>query len=311
MNVSDSRKVVLVSLREVPYEITFQLSDATQDPNIRNRYWFEFPNQWANIPNKDSIIGIRSIYTTKTNRYIQYSYKIELIPVNDMEEVSIDTVEGTIRQWLDGSDTIRPISEFFNNRWQPKADENDESHYGTRTTTSLTEDFVWEKYDVMCFYGYDRNSNTTHLCFGRGILATDTIFIKGSQNEDIECKYKITITPESDDAKALFGSSTALTASTRLEIPVWSRYQCLVKSSLANDDKNNILGHTRDDSYVPIKYFRLNANDKRFWIELYETRFPKCPVSLPMKVYDSNTQELDRDDLIIEAIVMFSTEAML
>ena len=306
MNVSDSRKVVLVSLREVPYEITFQLSDATQDPNIKNRYWFEFPNQWSNIPNKDAIIGIRSIYLTKTNRYIQYSYKAELIPVNDMENQSVDTLEGTVRQWLDGSDTIRPISEFFNDRSLPKSND-DPTLIGTRTHSIDDQEHTWSKYEVMSYYGYDRETKTTNLCFGRGILASDTITIKDNEDFETEYRYRITITPESDDAKALFGSNSALTGYTRLEIPVWSRYQCLVKSSLANDDKNNILGHTRNDPYMPIKYFRLNMSDKRFWIELYETRFPSSPVSLPLNSND----ELDRDDLIIEAIVMFSAEAML
>ena len=302
MNVSDTRKVVLVSLKEVPYEITFQLSDATQDPNIKNRYWFEFPNQWANQPNKDAIIGIRSIYLTKTNRYIQYSYKVELMPKTDNE--SIDTVEGTIRQWLDGSDTIRPISEFFNERWLPSQENT--NYLGTRTHMCTDEQHNWEKYEVMCYYGYDRLTNKTQLCFGRGILVNDYTMVKDNEDLDVECEYKITITPESDDAKALFGFDEEKTAMTRFEIPVWSRYQCLVKSSLANDDKNNMLGHTRDDSYTPIKYYRLNSSDKRFWIELYETRFPKCPVSLPM-----TNEQLDRDDLIIESVVCFSTEAMI
>ena len=313
MNVSDSRNVILTSLKEVPYETTFLLSDAEQDPYIKNRYWFEFPNQWANIPNKDPIIGIRSIYTTKTNRYIQYDYKIELVPYHETE--AIDKVEGTIKQWLDIGDTIRPIAEYFNTRWQPKTDANDETHYGTRTTNLTDEQHTWGKYEVMCYYGYDRDTNTTNLCFGRGILETRTILVNNIDlGTDTACDYRITITPQSDDAKALFGSSEALTALTRLEIPIWSRYPLLVKSSIANNDKNNILGHTREGPIVPIKYYRLNARDKKFWIELYESSFPNCPVSLPSKVYETNNdkkKEIDRDDLIIEAIVCFSTEAMI
>ena len=318
MNVGEDRKVVLVSLKEVPEEITFLLSDAEQDPYIKHRYWFQFPAQWANIHNKDPIIGIRSLYTTKTNRYIQYSYKIELIPVNTTE--AIDTVEGTIRQWLDGSDTIRPIAEFFNDRWLPKTSNDDETHYGVRTHTCEDEEHNWVKYEVMCYYGFDRDSNKTNLCFGRGILASDTVLIKDSEDFETECFYQITITPESDDAKALFGSNDSLandyetTHKSRLEIPVWSRYECLVKSSIANNDKNNRLGYTRNQAYTPIKYYRLNAGDKRFWVELYETRFPSCPVSFPKKVYETDEIEKrkpDRDDLVIEGIVAFSSEGMI
>ena len=297
MNVSDSRKVVLSALKEIPYEITFMLSDATQDPNIKNRYWFDFPNQWANIPNKDAIIGIRSIYTTKTNRFIRYSYKIELIPITDNEP--IDTIEGTIDHWIEGDETVRYICHTW-------ADENRGWLNGSRTNVCTDEQHSWSYREIVCYYGYDRTTNTTHLCFGRKIGDSRTIMVKDSEDMDVECEYRISITPESDDAKALFGFDEERKAMTRFEIPVWSRDECLVKSSLANDDKNNILGHTGTQTYNPIKYFRLNSSDKRFWIELYETRFPKCPVSLPM-----NNQQLDRDDLFVESIVGFSTDAML
>ena len=59
-NISEDRKVVLTALREVPYETTFLLSDAVQDQSIKNRYWFDLPNQWTHQANKDPIIGIRS-----------------------------------------------------------------------------------------------------------------------------------------------------------------------------------------------------------------------------------------------------------
>jgi len=304
MNVGEDRKIVLVSLKEVPDEITFLLSDAEQDPYIKNRYWFNFPNQWSNIPNKDPIIGIRSLYTTKTNRFIQYTYKIELIPVNTTE--AIDTIEGRISHWLDGSDTIRPIAENFNTYWKTN---------GTITNTFENEEHEWKDWEVVCYYGYDRDTNKSNLCFGRGILSSDTVLITDNEDMETECFYYITITPESDDAKALFNSNAALTSDTRLEVPVWSRYECLVKSSIANNDKNNLLGHTRNQSYTPIKYYRLNAADKKFWIELYETRFPSCPVSLPKKVYETTNIEeqrkIDRDDMIIEAIVCFSSDGMI
>ena len=70
-NISENQRVVLAPLREVPYETTFLLSDAVQDQSIKNRYWFDLPNQWTHQANKDPIIGIRDIYFTKTNRFIK------------------------------------------------------------------------------------------------------------------------------------------------------------------------------------------------------------------------------------------------
>ena len=306
MNISDSRKVVLASLREVPYEITFQLSDSTQDPVIKNRYWFEFPNQWANQPNKDAIIGVRSIYLTKTNRYIRYSYKIELIPVGETQ--AVDKIEGSIDHWMEDDDTVRAISHTW-------ADANRGWRSGNRPDEYSTySDHEWQAREIVCYYGYDRQTNITNLWFGRNIGSDETVFVKAN-GLDIECEYKITITPESDDAKALFGFTNERTAITRLSIPLWSRYNCLVKSSLADDDKNNILGYTRGQAYTPIKYYRMHSRDKRFWIELYESRFPDCPVSLPKKIYiennDIESNKIDRDDMFIEAIVCFTTDAMI
>ena len=72
-NVSDiERKVILINKREVPHEVCFQLSDAQQDPIKKNRYWFTLPEEWSNRYDKDSIIGIRNAYLTKTNILIRY-----------------------------------------------------------------------------------------------------------------------------------------------------------------------------------------------------------------------------------------------
>ena len=302
-NISEDRRVVLAPLREVPEEITFMLSDAEQDPNIKNRYWFDFPSQWANQPNKDPIIGIRSIYITKTNRFIKYKYKITL---NDLAQQPIDittvyepidTIEGTIIHWLDGSDNIRPITENFNKYWLSD---------GTRTHTCSDEQHTWKDWEVQAYYGYDRITKKTNLYFGRGIME-EPYYTHESSLIEHHYPYGIEITPISDDAIALFGGTffkhePDQTKPCRVALSVWSRYQCMIKSSIAANDKNNILGHTRNDPYTPIKYYRLTSNMKKFWIELYETRFHDCLVELPSD---------KRDDLIIEAIVCFTTQAMI
>ena len=313
-NISDNRKVVLTALREVPYETTFLLSDAKQDQSKPNRYWFDLPNQWADQANKDPIIGIRSIYTKKTNRFIKFNYKVELIPLH--ETYSIDTIEGTISHWIDGSETIKTLVERFNGKdafvvgWLP----NDADELAKRRTTEGGYEHEWKANEIVAYYGYDRETHKTNLCFGRGIKEDSTVMVKDSEDLDIECSYYITITPISDDAKVLFNSNSALTFETRVEIPIWSRHQCFVKSSIATNDKNNILGHTRNDPYTPLKYYRLNNGIKKFWIELYETRHHDCQVVFPKKVYETNEEEkkkIDRDDLIIEAIICFTAQAMI
>ena len=306
-NISEDRKVILSALREVPEEITFMLSEAEHDTKIPNRYWFEFPAQWVHQQNKDPIIGIRSIYTTNTNRFIRYNYKVELFDPLTIgfdgtfdAATPIDKIEGTITHFLDGSETIRPITENFNKYWLEE---------GTRTHTCSDEEHTWKPWEIQALYAYSRERRKTYLRFGRGLMEDKEVIIN-INGTDLSCPYRITITPLSDDAKALFGIDEPETAWTRVEIPIWSRYNCLVKSSLASNDKNNILGHTRSESYTPIKYYRLNQYTKKFWIELYETRFHDSPVVFPIDKRADGTPYM-RDDLIIEAIVCFTAQAML
>ena len=306
-NISEDRRVVLTALREVPYETTFLLSEATQDQSIKNRYWFDLPGQWTHQANKDPIIGIRSIYFTKTTRFIKYSYKISL---NDLDEHNklepVDTIEGTITHWLDGNDTIRRLTDKFNEQWLSK---------GTTSTPAFPH-HTWKADEIKAYYDYDGETKKTYLYIGCGILEP-TYFTYEAENETHILRYTIEITALSPDTETLFGGTNfefkSLDTSLlpRVAIQMWSRHQCLVKSSIAVNDKNNILGHTLANyDYAPIKYFRLNHDVKRFWIELYETRYHECPVVFP---FDKQSgQAIDkRDDLFIEAILAFSSQGML
>ena len=80
----------------------------------------------------------------------------------------------------------------------------------------------------------------------------------------------------------IFGSDAEFSGDL-IMIPIWTRYNCYVLSSLAVDDVNNFLGHTRPQSYMPLKYYRLSSKVKRFWIELYENRYHDVPVALPVE----------------------------
>ena len=301
-NISEDRKVVLTALREVPYETTFLLSDAVQDQSAKNRYWFDFPNQWTHQANKDPIIGIRDIYFTKTNRFVKYAYKISLNTVdeNDSSLTPLNTIEGTITTWLDGgNDTIRHLTDKFNEQWLTN---------GSITLETIQHE--WKAKEIISYYDFDTTTKKTYLYIGRGISESETFPYNDEQNQQtLDLLYSIEITALSEDAKVLFDGtsfefkSIDTTLLPRVAIHMWSRHQCLVKSSIANNDKNNILGHTLARfNYTPIKYYRLNHDVKKFWIELYETRYHESPVEFPSD---------KRDDLIIEAIMCFTSQAML
>jgi hypothetical protein len=87
-----------------------------------------------------------------------------------------------------------------------------------------------------------------------------------------------------------------------LQTSVWDRYELYVLSSIAtSSDKNSYLGHTRGSEYIPIKYYRIDSDDKEFWVEFYSTRDHRIIVD-----------DLERwSEFHMEVIFMYSTSAML
>ena len=59
---------------------------------------------------------------------------------------------------------------------------------------------------------------------------------------------------------------------------VLSNLQCEVAASFANQSNHNLIGRT-NETYTPIKYYKLNDNDDKFWIELYDRNEIDIPVA--------------------------------
>ena len=62
---------------------------------------------------------------------------------------------------------------------------------------------------------------------------------------------------------------------------VWDRHSCKIYSSIAEESSRGYLGNSQI-FYQPIKYFKLNSTDQRFWIEFYSGRFHQIPVKIPL-----------------------------
>lgn len=61
---------------------------------------------------------------------------------------------------------------------------------------------------------------------------------------------------------------------------VWDRVSCKIYSSIAEQSSKGYLGNSKV-IFNPIKYFKLNSTDQRFWIELYSGRHNNIPVLVP------------------------------
>lgn len=89
---------------------------------------------------------------------------------------------------------------------------------------------------------------------------------------------------QNDPNKYLFINSEGFIGKwcRRLEFEnVWDRHSLKVYSSLAMESARGYLGDSQI-FFEPIKYFKLNSTDQRFWIEFYSGRFHKIPIKIPL-----------------------------
>ena len=62
---------------------------------------------------------------------------------------------------------------------------------------------------------------------------------------------------------------------------VWDRHSCKVYSSIAGVSSKGYLGNSQI-FFQPIKYFKLNSTDQKFWIEFYSSTYHRIPVKIPL-----------------------------
>jgi len=285
--------------REIPKEVMFKLSDAVQDQIEKNKYWFEFPSQWANQLDKDPIIGIRSMYLTKTNRLINLEFTIlisEDIPNQTPKTWLVR--KGNLGFTLDGDVNIKNFTSKFNAIWFSNTIED--STY--RASDYKEMNYEWNSKDFAAWFDYDGDNKKTILHIGCSLQCPNSITVTDNNNQTHTCNFKIGFQALNNDTIAVLGTNNLVYGNREATIPIWTRYNCYIRSSLAEDDANGFLGHTRPVAYYPIKYYRLKNKNKKFWIKLYETKYHDVPVIIPVDY---------RDDLFIEAVVLFTSEGLL
>lgn len=284
-------RIILESLREVPQEIMFNSLTAKRDQIIPNRYHFKFPEQWANQLDKDAIIGIRDFYMVRQNRYILFELVVWVYEPNEEEPNNLFMLKSKQRIWLDQTETLEKIPKILEEFWF-------DNIYFTFTYDGgdKAKEILYNKDLIDCWYLNGK------LYFGR-LPHKNNLEYEDEFKIKHQCEILIQLTPISDDAKAIFGTDESILKENELSIDnVYSRHQLYLTSSISNDTEDNFLGHTRNDSYIPMKYYRLTSESKQFWIDLWDTRNHNVAVILPKD---------NKDVLYMEAIVCFNASAMI
>ena len=61
---------------------------------------------------------------------------------------------------------------------------------------------------------------------------------------------------------------------------IWTRHRCLLRSSISINNSKNYLGYSQNN-YNPIKYYKIQCSDPRFYIDLLDAHDEEAIVTLP------------------------------
>lgn len=288
-------RIILESLREVPQEIIFSSLKAKKDQVIPNRYHFRFPEQWSNQLDKDAIIGIRSCYMVKQNRYLVFNLNVKVYSIDNETQERIDWLKVYSKQhvWLEANETMEKIPKILEEFWFV----NVEGYLFYETLSDESKELLFNKDLIDCWFLDGK------LFFGR-LPHKNKLIIEDKDGNEYECHLEIILEPINDDAKNILNLESQISSiDDELVLDnIYSRHQLYLTSSISNDTEDNFLGHTKKSMYIPIKYYRLTSESKSFWVDLWDTRNHSVKIELPKD---------NKDIFYIEGIVCFNSSAMI
>ena len=280
----------------IPTETSLFSEDGEIDPELKWRWWFKLPDTWTTSNIGEKIIGIRSIYLMKNRRKIEYTLhlkKYKYTKTETAEMIEDETVnELTVRvvSWLAVEKDLREIFLGMMHYVQGAIEENNKTKKPEQLSFEMNEvdyykrdiqmDGVFEKYENRRSFVekiYCPNKYPTEIIEGTTYF-TKCLFKITDTNEDFDLLFNINDNPLPEDYVTEMNF-----------FDVWDRHSCKVFSSIAADSNRGYIGNSQVD-LNPIKYFKINSTDKKFYIDFYNARNIKCPTVLPFKKKeDGNT----------------------
>lgn len=254
----------------MPREYTFFIEDAIRDCEKPNRLWFKYPQDWKTSMNRQPVLALRRLTFHRCYRKIKYEYTIKrynksVSLIEPDEEVSVNIVS-----YLDYTKDLREL--FIDSKKQ----------FNDELVNCKLQDVFHDMLRMDFAYKYvEDNSRKSY------------VEIFKCEKGDGEYKYTISITNMNDDFKNVlnyFGPDIIDSEEDILFWDVWDRHSSFLKSSLSFNNARNHLGQS-DTTYPIFKYFKLDTETDRFWIEFYNSRDNEVPNIYP---------EDDKEGIILE-----------
>ena len=316
----------------LPTETALFSNDGVIDSEKKWRWWFTFPDSWTTSNIGERIIGIRCIWLMHNRRKIQFVLRLQKYFYYDngsgaaeVYEPSMNSLEVKITSWLPVDRDLREIyidvvrqlkAAIIEN--EQKKDPEQISFYmdnATATRSDFQMDGLFEPYQ-------------NRLSFVEKMYCRDTHDYPEEQittpsGEVLNCMTmcKFNINDYNDDFKLVFNLMTEEDVEQGIYnegeknlfppdmffdrfdfYDVWDRHSCKLFSGFAADANRGYIGNT--SIYMnPIKYFKINSTDKKFYIDFYNSRNINCPSVIPYQ-NDATGKMIMSEQFIIEMQLM-------
>ena len=112
------------------------------------------------------------------------------------------------------------------------------------------------------------------------------------EDDDDYVKFAI-LNPNSDARAVLNIDGDVSSRKTIYFTNLWDRRSILLRSNISVNISKNYLGFT-NKNYNPIKYYKINSQDTKFYIDLYHGHYQNIPVNLPND---------EKEQIILEIVI--------
>ena len=316
----------------LPTETAVFSNDGVIDSDKKWRWWFMFPDSWTTSNIGEKIIGIRCIWLMHNRRKLQFTLSLQKYLYYDngtgaaeVYEPSLNLLDVKITSWLPVDrdlrevyiDIIKQLKSAIVENEQKKDPEQISFHMDDTDATrnDFQMDGVFESYQNRVSFVekmYCRDTND---------YPEEQITTEGGEVINCMTMCKFNISDYNDDFKLVFNLMTKEDVKQGIYnegeknlfptdmfvdkfdfYDVWDRHSCKLFSSLASDSNRGYIGNT--SIYInPIKYFKINSTDKKFYIDFYNSRNINCPSVIPYN-NDSNGKTVMTEQFIIEMQLM-------
>ena len=320
------------SIIPIPTETAVFSDDGVINDEKKWRWWFTFPDTWTTSNVGEKILGIRNIWLNQSRRKLQYTLKLHKYYYYDngagaaeIYEPSENYMEVKITSWLPiekdlrelYSDVIKKLKAAILDNDQYKDPEQISFHMDDvdDTQSDFQMDGVFEPYLNRVSFVEKMYCRDTHdypivqkETTGGEVLNCMTMcrFSISDYNDDFKLVFNLMTDEEVEQGiyrpgeKNLFPKDLYVTGFNFFD--VWDRHSCKLFSSFAADSNRGYIGNSTVDM-IPIKYFKLNSTDKKFYIDFYNSRNINCPSVIPYQNGQSG-QKVMNEQFLMEIQLM-------